>query len=151
MCKIEDIEGSEEEGERRKRRKRWGITMGLKTFGGEGKKGIEKFKTSIVSKSRMKLWIIRVTTTVLLWICLVQLTALGDMCGPRVPIGWPSCFSQGSALDVKLPPAVPVTVLPPKSECFYFSNVDILHIVCSVGYNNCDCVKLLKMLHIFLS
>lgn len=118
MCKIEEIERSEEERER-KRIRRWGITMGLKTFRGESRKGIEKLKTSMVSRSRMKLWMIRATTSVLVWTCLVQLTALGEMWGPRVLKGWPSCFSQDSAMDVKLPPALPARVLPPKSEFLY--------------------------------
>lgn len=76
---------------------------------------MEKLKSSMLSKSRMKLWMIRITTSVLLWICLVQLTILGETWGPRVLKSWPSCLSQESAavLDVKL---VPVRVLPPKSE-----------------------------------
>lgn len=93
-----------------------GVIMGLKTFGGESRKRIEKLKSSMVSKSRMKLWMIRATTSVLLWTCLVQLTALGEMRGPMVLKGWPSCFSQDSAMDVKLVQAIPARVLPPKSE-----------------------------------
>jgi len=50
----------------------------------------------------------------LLWTCVVQLTALGDMWGPRVLKGWPSCFTYESALT-ELPSSTPV-VLPPKSQ-----------------------------------
>lgn len=99
--------------------------MGLKSFGGEGRKGIEKLKSTMVSRSKMKLWMIRATTSVLLWTCLVQLTALGEMWGPRVLKGWPSCFSQdvssssSAVMDVKLAQSLPVRVLPPKSELFF--------------------------------
>ncbi|KAJ6844046.1 uncharacterized protein M6B38_294630 [Iris pallida] len=77
--------------------------------------------------SRMKLWMIRATTTILLWTCVVQLTALGEMWGPRVLKGWPSCFtptdspvpvSHGSAVAavaaVKSAAAVEKIALPPK-------------------------------------
>lgn len=109
MCRIEGRQESN------RRRRHWGI-MGLKTaaFGGER---LEKLRNSeVVSRSRIKLWIIRATTTVLLWTCIVQLTALGESWGPLVLKGWPSCFSQESvALDAFSSPELPVRVLPPKS------------------------------------
>lgn len=109
--------------------KRGGLEMGLKALG-ESK--MEKIKSSVVvpaSRSRMKLWMIRATTTVLLWTCVVQLTALGESWGPRVLKGWPSCLSQESAvLDDK---AVQPRVLPPKSESsFLFSLAPFLVIRC---------------------
>ena len=74
------------------------IGMGLKALSASR---VEKLKSSMVtSRSRMKLWMIRATTSVLLWTCIVQLTALGDMWGPRVLKGWPSCFTQDSSAGV---------------------------------------------------
>lgn len=106
----------------------WGI---IEKCGGGGRMGlktsrVEKLKSSMASpRSRTKLWIIRATTSVLLWTCLVQLMALGEMWGPRVLKGWPSCFSHQDSsssssvpLDLKLFPALPARVLPPKSEFF---------------------------------
>lgn len=119
MCRVER-KRSEEREERRMGR-RWVVVMGLKT--GEGR--VEKLRSSMASsRPRMKLWMIRATTSVLLWTCLVQLTALGEMWGPRVLKGWPSCFSQDSStaaasvLDLKFSPSVPERILPPKSESF---------------------------------
>lgn len=78
------------------------------------KNKVEKLKNTVtVRSSRMNLWMIRATTSVILWICIVQLTAFGDMWGPRVLKGWPSCFTQESAI-VEFPTALP-RVLPPKS------------------------------------
>lgn len=113
--------------------------MGLKSaaFGGDR---LEKLRNSgMVSRSRMKLWMIRATTSVLLWTCLVQLTALGESWGPRVLKGWPSCFSQESAtaggggavdaaLDVKSSPELPTRVLPPKSEWLNYSAI-LIHCI----------------------
>lgn len=98
--------------------------MGHKTatFGGER---LDKLRNRLVPRSRMKLWMIRATTTVLLWTCVVQLTALSETWGPRVLKGWPSCFlhdsdPSSSALGVvQSSPQIPVRVLPPKSERFY--------------------------------
>jgi len=89
--------------------------MGLKAM---GESRVEKLKSSM-SRSRMKLWMIRATTSVLLWTCIVQLTALGDMWGPRVLKGWPSCFSGDTSVNNAVGvPFVPLRVLPPKSEHF---------------------------------
>lgn len=95
--------------------------MGHKTaaFGGER---LDKLRnTGFVSRSRLKLWMIRATTTVLLWTCVVQLTALSETWGPRVLKGWPSCFLHepepaALALGLQSSPHVPVRALPPKSE-----------------------------------
>lgn len=106
MCRLEKSMGSEYAGERQ---------VGLKAGGGEVK--VEKLRGSMVSRSRMKLWMIRVTTTVLLWTCVVQLMALGEMWGPRVLKGWPSCFTPSySAVPLKPSSVVEKIALPPKSE-----------------------------------
>lgn len=113
MCRIE--------------RNKWtlksSMVMGLKALG-ESK--VEKLKSSMVSpRSKMKLWMIRAMTSILLWTCIVQLTALGETWGPRVLKGWPSCFTQESAsvdafgIPNKPVPVPPKIVLPPKSKFFY--------------------------------
>ncbi|KAG0466385.1 hypothetical protein HPP92_017965 [Vanilla planifolia] len=73
MCKLGRLPPGSEYRER---------TMGLKSYGeGKATAVAEKVKGVIVSRSKMKLWMIRATTTVLLWTCAVQLTALGEMWG----------------------------------------------------------------------
>ncbi|KAJ6977265.1 rhamnogalacturonan I rhamnosyltransferase 1-like [Populus alba x Populus x berolinensis] len=70
-------------------------------------KGVEKIRSSISRpSSKMKLWMIRATTSVLLWTCVVQLTTIGEMWGPRVLKGWPSCWppqSVSAALQENVP------------------------------------------------
>ncbi|GFZ12182.1 O-fucosyltransferase family protein [Actinidia rufa] len=90
---------------------------------------MEKLKSKIFSGPRMKLWIramIRATTSVLLWTCLVQFMALTEIWGPRILKGWPSCISHGSA------PAARVRVLPPKRV---YVNNGYLMISCNGGLN----------------
>lgn len=99
--------------------------MELKTLG-ESK--IDKLKSSMVSSgSRVRPWLIRLTTTVLLWTCIVQLISLMEFWGPGVLKGWPSCFSHESAaaavsgvqeIPLLVPPKI---VFPPKREFCLFS------------------------------
>lgn len=101
------------------------VGMGVLGSGGSG-----SGSGSGSSRSRMKMWMIRATTSVLLWTCIVQLTALGDMWGPRVLKGWPSCFTHESAvraMDVELPSPRP-PLLPPKSQCFCFGSLLFLSV-----------------------
>lgn len=80
---------------------------------------VDKSRNSSASKSRMKLWMIRAITTMLLWTCVVQLMTLGEMWGLRLLKGWPSCFTHHHQDLSHLPSLPPKLALPPKSESFF--------------------------------
>ncbi|XP_050228505.1 rhamnogalacturonan I rhamnosyltransferase 1 [Mercurialis annua] len=124
---------------------------------GDGK--VEKLKNSVVSlspsssrsHSSMKLWILRAITTACLWTCVVQLMALGEIWGPRLLKGWPSCFShpdqiaQLSSLPAKV-------VHPPKRV---YKNNGYLMVSCNGGLNQmraaiCDMVVIARHLNVTL-
>lgn len=81
---------------------------------------VDKLKNSItVSRSRMKLWMTRAITTVLLWTCFVQLMAFGELWRPKLFITWPSrCCHFDSPLALQSSSSsLPYKVfLPPKSK-----------------------------------
>lgn len=89
--------------------------MGLKA-GGAGKLRLPSVVAAVARSRMMKLWVLRATTTVLLWTCVVQLTAVGETWGPRVLMGWPSCRTARLATTE---PVVEKAVLPPRSKCYY--------------------------------
>lgn len=110
-------------------RERQKLEMGLKSL---SETRAEKSNKGLMgSRPRMKLWMIRATTTVLLWTCVVQLTALGEMWGPRVLKGWPSCFTPSdSPMAVKSSASVAERIaLPPKSRFFQFPSLFLFFLV----------------------
>lgn len=94
-------------------RKLWEMKV---KFLGDSK--IDKFKNSLLSRSRMSLWMIRAMTILLLWSCFVHLVAMGEMWGPRLLKGWPSCFNHHDLPMAAQMTSLPMKIaLPPKSKC----------------------------------
>lgn len=89
------------------------------------KYGSDKLKAFPLSRLRVKLWMSRAATAFLLWLCMVQLSALADLWGPRVLKGWPSCcliaspYSSSFNSAIRLSARVVERRFPPESELLF--------------------------------
>lgn len=65
--------------------------------------------TTVIPKSRLRIWFIRVCSSIVIWTCLVQLVAVAELWHPHILSGLTSRFVQThlrlESAVVPLPPA----------------------------------------------
>ncbi|CAJ2665870.1 unnamed protein product [Trifolium pratense] len=113
---------------------------------------VMKSKRFIV-KPRIKVWMARAVTTVIIWSCVVQLIAIGEFWGPRLLKGMPYCFSHLEEPSIVTKVIVPAKVVfPPKR---IYKNNGYLMVSCNGGLNQmraaiCDMVAIARHLNVTL-
>ncbi|KAL2528656.1 O-fucosyltransferase family protein [Forsythia ovata] len=142
MC---ELEGTNEKGKQYE--ENWDV--GVKFSGEEEVAKIECFR---MSRARMKMWILRAITTLLLWTCIIQLVAIGEVWGPTLLKSWPSCSSPPNIHTEANMSFLRRKVLPPKR---IYKNNGYLVVSCNGGLNQmraaiCDMVAIARFLNITL-
>ncbi|KAI3452866.1 hypothetical protein Pfo_009529 [Paulownia fortunei] len=104
----------------------------------------------MIQRTRLQVWFIRVCSTILIWTCLVQLVAVGELWRPRLLTGFlgftkMSVHSEGSL------PSLPPPLVPARN---YTSN-GFLKVSCNGGLNQmrseiCDMLTIARLLNLTL-
>ncbi|KAJ7277605.1 hypothetical protein O6H91_13G018500 [Diphasiastrum complanatum] len=107
-----------------------------------------KFKLRTLPRSRVHVWLIRISTSILLWTCLIQLTAWGQLWHPPLIRSWPLCFTlpHSHALAVR-----PIQLVQRPRRAY--KNNGYLMVSCNGGLNQmraaiCDMVTIAKHLNV---
>ncbi|PIN17564.1 hypothetical protein CDL12_09777 [Handroanthus impetiginosus] len=142
MCKAEQNNET-----RIEREGHWNVGMNVLSEA----KGKET-KILRVPHGRMKLWTLRAITTLLIWTCIIQLVAIGEVWGPRLLKSWPCSNHPNVHTETNMSLVQPKKHFPPKRV---YENNGYLVVSCNGGLNQmraaiCEMVAIARHLNVTL-
>lgn len=113
----------------------------------------DKIPASVIPRTRLQVWFIRVCSSILVWTCLVQLVAVGELWHPHLFSNVTGRISQMTRHPIRLEEAVPSP--PPLVPARKYKSNGFLRTSCNGGLNQmraaiCDMVAVARLLNLTL-
>ncbi|CAA0825592.1 O-fucosyltransferase family protein [Striga hermonthica] len=101
----------------------------------------------VIQRTRLQVWFIRVCSSILIWTCLVQLVAVGELWHPRLLTGYSGYTKMSARREGSL-----LTSYPPARN---YTSKGFLRVTCNGGLNQmrseiCDMVTVARLLNLTL-